>query len=87
MSGVPFRPRPLTDLESAVVTTLLSAGGMGADELHAQIPYSEVVATWGMGSASVDLVVRSGARRPSGPAMGPSPTARSPTATERRSAS
>jgi hypothetical protein len=61
MSGVPLYPRPLTDLESAVVTSLLSVGGVGADELRTQIPYSEVVATWGVGSPCVDLVVRSGA--------------------------
>ncbi|MEU4813734.1 hypothetical protein AB0H20_31420 [Nocardia fluminea] len=42
MSGVPIRQRPLTDLESAVVTTLLSAS---ADALRAQMPYSEVVVT------------------------------------------
>ncbi|MFD3509304.1 hypothetical protein [Nocardia sp. NPDC058666] len=60
MSSTPIHPRPLTDLESVVLTELLSVGGAGADEFRAQIPDSEVVATWGAGSPSVDLAVRGG---------------------------
>ncbi|MFD3592920.1 hypothetical protein ACFWU5_09340 [Nocardia sp. NPDC058640] len=63
MSSTPIQPRPLTDLESAVVTKMLSGGGTGADEFRAQIPYSQVVSTWGIGSPSVDLVVQQGAAR------------------------
>ncbi|MFB7877650.1 hypothetical protein ACFC06_20570 [Nocardia sp. NPDC056064] len=61
MSSTPIQPRPLSDLESAVVTKMLSAGGAGADELLAQIPHSRVVATWGVGSPSIDLAVQPGA--------------------------
>ncbi|MEU3014955.1 hypothetical protein [Nocardia asteroides] len=60
MSRIPVEPRSLTDLESDVVTKLLSAGGAGAGEYLMQIPYTQVVATWGLGSPSVDVVVRPG---------------------------
>ncbi|MFF5035799.1 hypothetical protein [Nocardia salmonicida] len=70
MSNTPIQPRPLTDLESEVVTKMLSGGGAGADELRAQIPHSQVVATWGAGSPSVDLVVQPGAVQGSGSADG-----------------
>ncbi|MEU5761353.1 hypothetical protein [Nocardia sp. NPDC047648] len=60
------QPRTLTDLETSVVTKLLSSGVPGASEYLAQVPYSQVVATWGIGSPSVDLAVRPGAVRASG---------------------
>ncbi|MEV0059936.1 hypothetical protein [Nocardia sp. NPDC050718] len=60
MSSIPVEPRPLTDLESGIVTKLLSAGGTGAGEYLMQIPYTQVVATWGVGSPSVDLAVLPG---------------------------
>ncbi|WP_228001764.1 hypothetical protein [Nocardia australiensis] len=70
MSTTPIQPRPLTDLESDVVTTLLPTGRAGADEFRTQVPYSQVVATWGVGSPSVDLVVRPGATQAAGSADG-----------------
>ena len=59
--GESIPPRALTDLETSVVTKLLSSNAPGASEYLAQVPYSQVVATWGLGSPSVDLAVRPGA--------------------------
>ncbi|MDO3648744.1 hypothetical protein [Nocardia mangyaensis] len=70
MSSTPIEPRPLTDLESDVVTKLLSAGGVGAAELLMQIPCTQVVATWGIGSPSVDLMVQWGVAAAAGPIDG-----------------
>lgn len=70
MSSTPIQPRPLTDLESGVVTKMLSVGGAGADEFRSQIPYSQAVATWGVGSPSVDLAVRPRAAQAPAPADG-----------------
>jgi hypothetical protein len=70
MSSTPIQPRSLTDLESDVITKLLSVGGTGADEFRTQIPYSQVVATWGVGSPSVDLAVQPGAAQAAGSADG-----------------
>ncbi|MFF7945065.1 hypothetical protein ACFZC5_35795 [Nocardia gamkensis] len=56
----------MTDLEISVVTKLLSSEAPGATEYLAQVPYAQVVATWGVGSPSVDLSVRPGAVRASG---------------------
>ncbi|WP_201298156.1 hypothetical protein [Nocardia sp. CY41] len=64
MSSTPIQPRALTDLETGVVTKLLSSGV--ASEYLRQVPYSQVVATWGLGSPSVDLAVRPGAAQASG---------------------
>ncbi|MGW1740084.1 hypothetical protein ACWCPQ_14875 [Nocardia sp. NPDC001965] len=61
MGGTPIRPRPLTDLEAAVVAKLLSASRHDSAEYIAQIPYLRVVATWGAGSPSVDVEVDPGA--------------------------
>ncbi|MGV9720195.1 hypothetical protein [Nocardia beijingensis] len=61
MSNSPIPLRALTDLETNVVTKLLSSNAPGASEYLAQVPYSKVVATWGVGSPSVDLAVRPGA--------------------------
>jgi hypothetical protein len=61
MSSAPIPPRTLTDLEISVVTKLLSSDAPGANEYLAQVPYAQVVATWGVGSPSVDLSVRPGA--------------------------
>ncbi|WP_280313563.1 hypothetical protein [Nocardia abscessus] len=66
MSSTPIPPRALTDLETSVVTKLLSSNAPGAAEYLAQVPYSQVVATWGVGSPSVDLAVRPGAVQASG---------------------
>ncbi|WP_406276609.1 hypothetical protein OH799_06105 [Nocardia sp. NBC_00881] len=66
MSSTPIPPRALTDLETSVVTKLLSSNAPGASEYLAQVPYSQVVATWGVGSPSVDLAVRPGAVQASG---------------------
>ncbi|MEV6324938.1 hypothetical protein AB0M45_27710 [Nocardia sp. NPDC051787] len=66
MSSTPVQPRTLTDLETSVVTKLLSSGLPGASEYLAQVPYSQVVVIWGIGSPSVDLAVRPGAVRASG---------------------
>lgn len=54
-------PRPLTELEVGVVTTLLSSGTPEAGRFLAQLPYARVVATWGVGSPSVDLEIGPGA--------------------------
>lgn len=70
MSSTPIQPRPLTDLESDVITKLLSVGGAGADEFRTQIPYLQVIATWGVGSPSVELAVRPGAAQAAGFADG-----------------
>lgn len=62
MSGTtPIEPRALTALETSVVTKLLSASGKaGARDYLAQLPFTQVIATWGEGSPSVDLVVAPG---------------------------
>ncbi|WP_280243637.1 hypothetical protein [Nocardia abscessus] len=70
MSSTPIPPRTLTDLETSVVTKLLSSNAPGATEYLTQVPYSQVVATWGIGSPSVDLAVRPGAVQASGPPDG-----------------
>ncbi|MGY2033379.1 hypothetical protein [Nocardia abscessus] len=66
MSSTPIPPRALTDLETSVVNKLLSSGAPDASEYLAQVPYAQVVATWGIGSPSVDLSVRPGAVQASG---------------------
>ncbi|MFC9964573.1 hypothetical protein [Nocardia ignorata] len=70
MNTTSDQPRPLTALESEVVTKLLSVGGVDAEELRAQIPHSHVVATWGVGSPSVDLAVDPKSARPASAADG-----------------
>ncbi|MBF6288091.1 hypothetical protein IU457_18110 [Nocardia cyriacigeorgica] len=59
--NTPVQPRALTDLEVGAVRKLLSSGAPGAREYLAQLPYARVVATWGVGSPSVDLAVEPGA--------------------------
>ncbi|MEU7767776.1 hypothetical protein AB0B25_21950 [Nocardia sp. NPDC049190] len=66
MSSRPIQPRTLTYLEVGVVTKLLSSGAAGTAEYLAQVPYCQVIATWGIGSPSVDLAVRPGAVHASG---------------------
>ncbi|WP_433521179.1 hypothetical protein ACQPZ2_27955 [Nocardia pseudovaccinii] len=66
MSITPIQPRALNELESGVVTKLLSSGAAGAGEFLSQIPFAQVVATWGVGSPSVDLAVLPGAAQASG---------------------
>ncbi|WP_157186178.1 hypothetical protein [Nocardia jiangxiensis] len=45
------------------MNSLLSADFPGAQQLREQVPHAEVVATWGQGSPSVDLVVSHGSVR------------------------
>ncbi|WP_171050344.1 hypothetical protein [Nocardia cyriacigeorgica] len=59
--STPVPPRALTDLEVGVVRMLLSSGVPGASEYLTQVPCARVVATWGVGSPSVDLAVEPGA--------------------------
>lgn len=70
MGSTPIRPRSLTDLEAGVIAKLLSAGRAGSAEYLAQIPFSRVVSTWGAGSPSVDVEVRSGVDPAAGSANG-----------------
>ncbi|MGY1900825.1 hypothetical protein [Nocardia gipuzkoensis] len=70
MSSTPIPPRALTGLETSVITKLLSSNAPGASEYLAQVPYTQVVATWGIGSPSVDLSVRPGAVQASGSSDG-----------------
>ncbi|MFF7632887.1 hypothetical protein ACFZB9_07005 [Kitasatospora sp. NPDC008050] len=55
---VPIEPRPLNDSERAVLEHILSADVAGASALRSQLDRTEVVATWGAESVSVDLRVR-----------------------------
>ncbi|MFI6774285.1 hypothetical protein [Nocardia sp. NPDC050412] len=66
MSSTPIEPRAMTELETGVVTKLLSSGKAGAGDYLAQIPFTQVNATWGVGSPSVDVVVPSGVETASG---------------------
>ncbi|WP_062993962.1 hypothetical protein [Nocardia anaemiae] len=66
MSITPIQPRALTELESGVVTKLLSSGVAGVGEFLSQLPFARVVATWGVGSPSVELAVLPGAVPASG---------------------
>ncbi|WP_063821659.1 hypothetical protein [Nocardia pneumoniae] len=77
---------PKRKLATSVVTKLLSSNAPGASEYLAQVPYAQVVATWGVGSPSVDLAVRPGAVQASGSTDGIFASERSPTATDHRSA-
>jgi hypothetical protein len=61
MGSTPIQPRPLTSLEAAVIAKLLSAGCPDSTEYSRQVPFSQVVSTWGFGSPSVDIKVRPGA--------------------------
>ncbi|MEU9045295.1 MULTISPECIES: hypothetical protein [unclassified Kitasatospora] len=58
MSVVPVEPRPLNDSERAVLDHLLTVDFVGASALRSQLDRTEVVATWGARSVSVDLRVR-----------------------------
>ena len=62
MAGISIPRRPLTDLEAAVISRMLAADRAGSAEYRAQLPYSEVVSTWGAGSPSVDIEVTPGSR-------------------------
>ncbi|MGC4984699.1 hypothetical protein ACLQ18_29330 [Streptomyces sp. DT193] len=57
MCVVPIEPRPLNDSERVVLEHLLAADFAGASALRSQLDHTEVVATWGAGSVSVDLRV------------------------------
>ncbi|MER0246017.1 hypothetical protein AAHZ94_29405, partial [Streptomyces sp. HSW2009] len=52
--------------ERAVVEAILASEFPGAVELRAQVDFVQVVATWGIDSASVDLVVLEGPPRSPG---------------------
>ncbi|WP_194813417.1 hypothetical protein [Nocardia sp. XZ_19_385] len=59
--STPIEPRALTELEASVVTKLLSfSDKAAAGDYLAQVPFAQVVATWGEGSPSVDLMVPPG---------------------------
>ncbi len=60
LSVVPVVPRRLTDREAEILRTVLSAEFAGAEQLRTQVSHTEVVATWGEGSPSVDLRVTPG---------------------------
>ncbi|MEE1821588.1 hypothetical protein PUR61_05170 [Streptomyces sp. BE20] len=67
MSAVSIEPRPLNASERAVLEHLLEADFAGAPALRGQLDHTEVVATWGPGSVSVDLRVRGLEQHPSAP--------------------
>ena len=55
MALVPVTPRPLSNREISVLSSLLSVSFDGVEQLRAQLSDLRVVATWGEGSPSVDL--------------------------------
>ncbi len=61
---VPIEPRPLNASERTVLEHLLAADFAGASALRDQLDRTEVVATWGAESVSVDLRVRGLVPRP-----------------------
>ncbi|MFF0228604.1 hypothetical protein [Streptomyces sp. NPDC004629] len=62
-------PRSMSSDERAVVELILANEFPGAAELRAQVDFVQVVAKWGVDSASVDLLVLEGApRSPESPA-------------------
>ncbi|WP_328407281.1 hypothetical protein [Nocardia sp. NBC_00403] len=63
MSVVPVEPRPLSQLEAAVVAKLLAVDFEGAAQFRTQIPFTQVVATWGADAPSVDLEVAPGSEQ------------------------
>jgi hypothetical protein len=50
-------PRPLSDIERAVIARLLSVPFPGRDELRAQLPFATVEGRCGCGCATVNLAV------------------------------
>jgi len=54
---IPVEPRPLNSEERAVMGRLLAGDFPGAEELRCQLDNVEVVAQWGVGSVSVDVMV------------------------------
>ncbi|MDH6115346.1 hypothetical protein P3T36_007182 [Kitasatospora sp. MAP12-15] len=67
MSAVPIEPRPLNAAERAVLEHLLEADFAGAPQLRGQLDHTQVVATWGTGSVSVDLRVLGPEQHPAAP--------------------
>ncbi|MET7787263.1 hypothetical protein ABZS93_11635 [Streptomyces sp900116325] len=63
---VAITPRPLSPRERAVVELILANEFSGAAELQAQVDFVQVVAKWGVDSASVDLLMLEGAPRSPG---------------------
>ena len=63
---VAVTPRPMSPVERAVVELILANEFPGAAELRAQVDFVQVVAKWGVDSASVDLLVLEGAPRSPG---------------------
>ncbi|WP_159045073.1 hypothetical protein [Streptomyces sp. NRRL F-5122] len=58
MAPLSIDPRPLNADERAVLEHILSAEFVGASQLRSQLDRTEVIATWGSDSVSVDLQVR-----------------------------
>lgn len=63
---VAITPRPMSPVERAVVELILANEFPGAAELRAQVDFVQVVAKWGVDSASVDLLVSEEAPRSPG---------------------
>ncbi|MFE7122458.1 hypothetical protein ACFU99_44250 [Streptomyces sp. NPDC057654] len=63
---VEITPRPMSSGERDVVELILANEFPGAVELRAQVDFVQVVAKWGIDSASVDLLVLEGAPRSPG---------------------
>ncbi|MRH89869.1 hypothetical protein GFY24_20890 [Nocardia sp. SYP-A9097] len=61
MGTTPVPPRSLSGREEAILLKVLSGDVEGAARFLGQIPFAKVVATWGVGSPSVDLEVLAGA--------------------------
>lgn len=60
---IAITPRPISLSERAIVELILANEFPGASELRAQVDLVRVVAQWGAGSVSVDLMVREGTPR------------------------
>ena len=63
---VVITPRPMSPGEKDVVELILANEFPGAAELRAQVGFMQVVAQWGVDSASIDLLVLEGTPRSSG---------------------
>lgn len=60
MSRVQVSPRRLNTREESIIRKLLSVDFPGVEEFVSQVPHTEVVATWGKGSQSLDFRVSPG---------------------------
>ncbi|MFC6012293.1 hypothetical protein [Nocardia lasii] len=61
MSREQIDPRPLDGHEESIIRQLLSVEFPGAAKFASQISHTQVVATWGKGSQSLDFRVSPGA--------------------------